>query len=62
MDSSGNKVFLKILITANLSGFKAFGGHPSKLKHTVIRELYQDGIHLALQGAFQIKANTQGKL
>lgn len=36
----GNKVFKRILITANLSGFKAFGGHPSKLKHTVIREPY----------------------
>lgn len=40
MDSSGNKLFLKILITANLSGFKAFKGDPSKLKHTVIREPY----------------------
>lgn len=28
------------LITANLGGFKAFGGHLSKLKHTVIRELH----------------------
>lgn len=40
MDSSGNKVFKKILITGNLSGFKAFEGHSSKLKHTVIREPY----------------------
>lgn len=27
-----------ILITANLSGFKAFGGHLSKLNRAVIRE------------------------